>query len=212
MEQRTPEWFAARVGKLTGSRASDMLATIKTGEAAARRDLRVQLVVERLTGTSQENGYQNADMLRGIEMEPAALAAYEVLTGEIALTCGFVSHDSLQAGCSPDGYVDGWKGLVSLKCPKSATHLAYLKDGRFPLSYGPQMLHELWITGAEYYDFLSFDDRFPDDLHTFYVRVLRSDVEAQITDYAAKALAFLAEVDAELAHVEALRLKARSAA
>jgi hypothetical protein len=53
-EQRSPEWFAARLGRLTGSRAADMLATIKSGEAAARRDLRVQLVVERLTSTLQE--------------------------------------------------------------------------------------------------------------------------------------------------------------
>ena len=49
-EQRTPAWFAARAGRLTASRAKDMLAAIKTGEAAARRDLRIQLVVERLTG------------------------------------------------------------------------------------------------------------------------------------------------------------------
>ena len=36
-DQRSPEWFRARSGRLTGSRAADMLATIKTGEAAARR-------------------------------------------------------------------------------------------------------------------------------------------------------------------------------
>ena len=48
--QRSEPWFQARLGRLTGSRASDMLASIHKGEAAARRDLRSQLVLERLTG------------------------------------------------------------------------------------------------------------------------------------------------------------------
>ena len=70
-EQRSPEWYAVRAGRLTGSCAVDMLATVKTkgAEAAARRDLRYRLVVERLTGTPQDdgNGFVNAAMQRGIE-------------------------------------------------------------------------------------------------------------------------------------------------
>ena len=206
MEQRTSDWFDVRLGKLTGSSAADMLATIKSGEAAARRDLRTRIVLERITGRGQEDGYVNAVMQRGIDLEPAAMAAYEMLTGQIALTCGFVSHDSMPAGCSPDGYVGEWQGLLSLKCPKSATHLGYLKSGVFPKDYEPQMLHELWITGAEFYDFLSFDDRFPDELQAFYVRVPRD--EAAVQAYAVKAEAFLAEVDEELAFVRTLSRKA----
>ena len=52
--QRSPEWFAARAGRLTGSMAGDMLATIKSGEAAARRDYRLQLALERLTGNIEQ--------------------------------------------------------------------------------------------------------------------------------------------------------------
>lgn len=196
MPQRSQEWYAVRAGKLTGSAAADMLATIKSGEAVAKRDLRVRLVVERLTGKPQESGYINADMQRGIDCEPLALAAYEVLTGELVTTCGFVSHDTHEAGCSPDAYVGDWDGLVSIKCPKSATHLSYLKAGTFPAAYVPQMLHELWITGAKYYDFISWDDRFPEWLQTFYVRVPRD--EAAVAEYAAKAVAFLNEVQLEV--------------
>lgn len=210
MAQRTPEWHAARLGKLTGSCAASMLATVQKGEAAGRRDLRVQLVLERLTGTSQESDYINADMQRGIDKEPDALAAYELLTGQLAMPCGFVSHETLPIGCSPDAYVGDWEGLVSIKCPKSATHLSYLKAGTFPATYVPQMLHELWVTGAKFYDFLSFDDRFPEELRTFHIRVKRDD--NQIAGYAALAEAFLLEVDRELAHVESLRQQARSAA
>lgn len=200
--QRSPEWHLARCGRLTGSRASDVLATIKTGEAAARRDLRMQLVVERLTGQPQDDGYVTAAMQRGVEMEPAALAAYEAATGTLARTTGFLSHTSLMAGCSLDGHVGDYDVVVSLKCPKSATHLRYIRAGGMPSEHVPQMLHELWITGARAYDFLSFDDRFPDPLQTFYVRVQRSD--AAVVAYEQKALAFLAEVDSEYQAVATL--------
>lgn len=197
--QRSPEWFQARCGRLTGSCAKDMLATIRSGEAAARRDLRLRLAVERLTGQSQDGqGYVSADMQRGIDLEGRALAAYEALTGHLVETTGFLAHPTLLAGCSLDGHVGDFAVLVSLKCPKSATHWGYLQDGDMPSAYVPQMLHELWITGADAYDFLSYDDRFVPELATFYVRTLRADVQDQIDAYAEKARAFLADVDAEV--------------
>src|SRR5690348_5803085 len=122
-EQRSPAWFAARLGRLTGSRAADMLATIKSGEAAARRDLRLQLVCERLTGAAQEDPFVNAAMLRGIECEPLAFAAYEARTGLLAQRTGFLAHTSIMAGCSLDGHIGQFDGLLEVKCPKSATHL-----------------------------------------------------------------------------------------
>ncbi len=200
--QRDPAWYQARLGRLTGSRASDILATIKTGEAAARRDYRLQLVCERLTGQSQEDAYVNAAMQRGIDKEEDAFAAYEALTGRFASPVGFVAHDSLMAGCSADGQVDGWKGLLELKCPKSATHLGYLRSKAIPSSYRPQLLHNLWITGAQWVDFLSFDDRFPPELQVFYARLERNQDE--IDSYSAKAVAFLSEVDYELVSVRAM--------
>ena len=195
-EQRSPEWFAARAGLLTGSRAADMLATIKSGEAAARRDYRLQLVCERLTGQPQEDGFVNAAMQRGIDLEPMAFAAYESLTGSVAVRTGFLRHQSILAGCSLDGHVDGFTGIVEIKCPKSATHLKYWRGpGKAPEDYLPQITHNLWITGAQWCDFLSFDDRFPVELQTFLVRVNRAEVD--IDGYEKKALAFLAEVEAE---------------
>lgn len=201
-DQRTPDWYAARVGKFTASRAADMLATIKTGEAAARRDLRVQLVVERLTGQPQEDPYINAVMQRGIDKEADAFSAYEALTGNLASPVGFLAHDTLMAGCSPDGEVDDFKGLLELKCPKSATHLGYLKSRTVPRDYLAQITHGLWITGAQFCDFLSFDDRFPLALQTFYVRVHRADVDLKAYELAA--MVFLSEVDRDYAEVAKL--------
>ena len=199
--QRSPEWYQARVGMFTASRAADMMATIKTGEAAARRDLRVQLVVERLTGQPQDDGYINAAMQRGIDKEADAFAAYEALTGNLARPVGFVAHDTLRAGCSPDGLV-GDDGLLELKCPKSATHLAYLRAKTLPKDYLYQLQHAMWITGARWADFLSFDDRFPSELQVFHVRVTRN--ETDIAAYEVMARAFLSEVERELEAVQAL--------
>lgn len=204
-EQRSPDWFAARAGRLTGSRAADMLATIKSGEAAARRDYRMQLVCERLTGHSQEDGFVNAAMQRGIDMEPLAFAAYEAVTGNVAVRTGFLSHDKNLAGCSLDGHVDAFKGIVELKCPKSATHLKYLREGGVPKDYLPQLTHNAWITGCEWVDFLSYDDRFPPELQVFYVRVLAKDLD--IPAYEAAALKFLAEVETEVNSIKNLKVK-----
>lgn len=209
-DQRSPEWFQARAGRLTGSRAADMLSKIKTGEAAARRDYRLQLVCERLTGQPQDDIFINAAMQRGIDMEPFARAAYEAKTGNVAVQTGFLSHVTHQAGCSLDGHVqrqrsvNAWgnqfEGIVELKCPKSATHLRYLREGVLPKEYVPQVTHNAWIAGADYVDFLSYDDRFPSELQVFYTRVLVKDLD--LAGYEQSALAFLAEVDHE---VHALR-------
>ncbi len=191
-EQRSPAWFAARLGRLTGSRAADMLATIKTGEAAARRDYRTQLVCERLTGQLQEDLFVNAAMQRGVDCEPLAFAAYEARTGQMVQRTGFCAHIEHMAGCSLDGHIGDFDGLIELKCPKSATHLKYLRSGDVPAEHLAQMTHNLWVTGAAWCDFVSYDDRFPEALHLFVVRLARD--EAAIAAYAEKALAFLAEV------------------
>lgn len=201
-EQRSPAWFAARLGRLTGSRAADMLATIKSGEAAARRDLRTQLVCERLTKSLQEETFVNAAMQRGIDLEPMAFAAYEARTGQMAQRSGFLRHDGWMAGCSLDGHVGVFEGILEVKCPKSATHLRYLRGGSVPSDYLPQITHNLWVSGAEWCDFLSFDDRFQPALQTFLIRVRRQDVD--LAEYEKKALAFLAEVDREVEAVATL--------
>jgi hypothetical protein len=193
--QRSPEWFLARCGRLTGSVAKAMLSTIQKGESAARRDLRIKLVVERLTGKPEEDGYVNDVMQRGIDCEPLAFAAYEGLTGNIAQRTGFLAHTDLMVGCSLDGHVDEFVGIVELKCPKSATHWGYLR-GQSIAEHMPQITHNLWVTGAAWCDFLSFDDRFPASMQTFLKRVHRADVD--IDAYEKSALAFLDEVEREV--------------
>jgi putative phage-type endonuclease len=201
-DQRTPAWYAARVGKLTASRAGDMLAQIKTGEAAARRDLRMQLVCERLTNMSQDNGFVNAEMQRGIDKEADARAAYEAQTGALVQPCGFLQHPELATGGSPDGEINAYTGLVEIKCPKSATHLAYLRSRVVPKEYLAQIQHQLWLTGARWCDFVSFDDRFPEPLRLVVVRVTRESVDLKAYELLVRL--FLTEVDLEYAAVAEL--------
>jgi hypothetical protein len=201
-DQRSAAWYAARVGKLTASRAGDMLAAIKTGEAAARRDLRLQLVCERLTGVSLDDGYINKEMQRGIDKEPEARAAYEALTGQLVLPCGFLAHPELATGGSPDGVIDGFTGLVEIKCPKAATHLGYLRARTVPKEYQAQITHLLWLTGAAWCDFVSWDDRFPAALQVSITRLTRASVDLKAYELLVRL--FLAEVDREVEAVAAL--------
>ena len=79
MEQRTEEWFAARLGKVTASKVSDVMAKTKSGYSASRATYMSQLLVERMTGTRAE-GFTNSAMQWGTDTEPQARAAYEFIT------------------------------------------------------------------------------------------------------------------------------------
>lgn len=203
-EQRSPEWFAARAGRLTGSRACDMLARIRAGEAAARRDYRMQLAIERITGrTLDSDGFVSKDMQRGVDLEPAARAAYEAETGLIVRNTGFLQMTDFMAGCSLDGDVEDFRGIVEFKCPKSTTHVGYLKSREVPNDYLAQVTHNLWVSGAEWCDFCSYDDRMPEGLQFIRIRVERNTTA--LAQYEAAAEAFLAEVALEEAGLLALR-------
>jgi hypothetical protein len=187
-----------------------MLAKIKTGEAAARRDYRMQLAIERLTGLPTENGSVSKDMQRGIDLESAALAAYEAEAGVITKRTGFLQHNGLMIGASLDAHVGKFRGNVEVKCPKSTTHIGYLKAGVFPPEYLPQAMLGMLVDGADWCDLASFDDRLPTELQLFLVRVWRKDVD--MAAFEKSALAFLAEVDAEVESLQALRRPLKAAA
>lgn len=201
-DQRSEAWFQARVGRLTGTAAAAMLATIKSGEAAARRDLRTRLVIERITQTSQEDDFVNADMRRGIELEEDALAAYMAQSGLWVDRVGFVQHDELPIGYSPDGVIGDFDGLLELKCPRSANHWKNLRAGTVPSEYLPQLTHGLYCTGAAFIDFGSFDPRFPESLRLFVVRLKREDVD--LTAYDRTLRAFLSEVQDEYQAIQTM--------
>ena len=169
-EQRTEEWFAQRLGKVTASRVADVIAKTKTGASASRDNYATQLVLERLTN-KQAEFYSNAAMQWGTETEPMARQAYELKRGVFVDEVGFIDHPTIEmSGASPDGLV-GKNGLVEIKCPESKTHMEYLLNGKAPAKYIPQMMWQMACTGREWCDFVSFDPRFPENLQILVVKV-----------------------------------------
>jgi putative phage-type endonuclease len=191
-EQGSPEWFAARSGKATASHVVDILATIKTGESASRKNYRADLVVERLTGNKTE-GFRSPAMDWGVETEPLARAAYEARTGNFVDQIAFVDHHTIpNFGCSPDGLV-GDEGLIEIKCPNTSTHIDYIEGDQPPKKYIGQMMAQMACTGRKWCDFVSFDPRLPDGLQLFVVRLCRDDKYILAMEDAV--ITFLKEVD-----------------
>jgi hypothetical protein len=193
--QGSDEWLHARHGYLTGSRAADMLSTIRSGEAAARRECKGQLVSEIVTQLPVTDTFVNQAMSWGIEQQQYGVRAYEV-RGALVQSSGFLRSHTVRAGCSLDGHVGDFDGIIEVKCPKSTTHARLLQEHTLGSRYLPQVLHNLWITGAQWCDWMSYDPRFPPHLRLHVIRVPRD--ESSIADYEQKALAFLREVDEEV--------------
>ena len=202
MEQRTPEWFQKRLGKVTASRIADLMAKTKTGPGASRANYLAQLVTERLTGTPTE-GFQSPAMTWGIEQEAAARAAYSARMGVLVDEVDFVDHPTMQAGASPDGLV-GDNGLIEIKCPNTSTMLELLEDRTIPTKYRLQIQWQLAVTGRDWCDFVAFDPRLPEHLQLLVIREPRNtDLVVEITHEVNR---FLAEVERKVAFLNELRL------
>ena len=172
--QGSDAWKLLRLGKVTASRVSDVIAKTKSGYSASRANYMAQLIAERLTGTVAES-YTNAAMQHGTETEPEARAAYEFYQGVSVTEIAFVPHPSIdQAGCSPDGLVDA-DGLVEIKAPQTATHLETLLGQAVPGKYEAQMQFQMACTGRKWCDFVSYDPRMPEHMRLFVQRVNRDD-------------------------------------
>ena len=159
MQQRTAEWFQARTGCLTASRASIAFARGAKGQKLkAYWDLIDEIVAERITGECVQHFTTDA-MKWGVEHEDNARLEYCVSKGVAVDEVGFVRHPSIaNFGASPDGLV-GEDGLLEIKCPTTVTHLKYVRDAVVPDQYKPQMLVQLLCTGRAWCDFFSYDPR-----------------------------------------------------
>ena len=193
--QRTEEWFAARLGKVTASRVADVITRTKTGSGASRANYMAQLICERLTG-KQGDTYQNAAMAWGTEQEPLARGAYEALTGLLVEETGFVPHPTItMAGASPDGLI-GDHGLVEIKCPNTATHIETLMSDTVPGKYETQMQWQMACTDRKWCDFVSYDPRMPSHMQLFIFRVHRN--AETIIELEREVEKFLSELDQKI--------------
>ena len=168
--QGSPEWHAARIGKITGSRFKDVLST----RGATRANYMRELLLERKTGRTAQ-GFSNAEMEWGIQTEPQARAYYEKWFGTKVEQAGFIDHPGTlyygYVGVSPDGLV-GHEGCIEIKCPNTDTHREYIAKNVLPSKYVPQVQGVMWVTGQQWCDFISFDPREPKSPF-FCIRVQR---------------------------------------
>ena len=166
--QGTEEWHQARLGIPTASNF-DKIVTSKGDPSKQAQKYLYRLAGESITGCPEET-YQNATMLRGIEMESEARSLYEVVTDETVSEVGFCLSDDGKHGASPDGLV-GDNGTIEIKCPNLATHVEYLLDGGLPKTYFQQVQGQLFVAEREWADFVSY---YP-AMNPLIVRVERDD-------------------------------------
>ena len=151
MEQRSPEWFSARVGRVTGSVAGAIL-----GHAPyATRDDILRRMVRDYHGAESE--FQpNIATDYGTINEDGALIDYRMETGNDVELVGFIEKDEW-AGCSPDGLI-GDNGGLEIKCPfgkrkDAVPQFKFLADQPH---YYDQVQFSLWVTGREWWHFFQW--------------------------------------------------------
>jgi len=189
--QGTPEWRAARLGKVTASRIADLTAKTKTGPSASRANYMAELALERLTGEPMEK-FQSAAMLNGSLREPEARERYELQTGCMVYETGFWLHPTISdAGASPDGLIDEDGGL-EIKCPEPKAHMETLLSGTVSDPYFKQCQWNMACTGRAWWHYTSFNPAFPEKMRLCIIP-LKRDLRL-IEDLEGQVRAFLAEL------------------
>lgn len=184
--QGEPEWFECRRGIVTASRFADVLAK---GQGITRRKYLYTLAGEVLTGEYAES-YSNAHMERGHEMEADAVNLYAFQRDVEPLTVGFMRCG--RAGCSPDRLL-GTDGMLEAKSKLPHLQLEVLERDDLPPEHKAQVQGQLWVSGREWCDFVSYWPRLP----LFVKRVDRD--EKYIATLAQAVADFVGELDALVA-------------
>jgi len=183
-EQGTDEWRLARQGIITGTKAADLLNTLKSGKwATSRANTVATIALERLnTGLVPHGGGKATE--RGHAFEDDGRNAYAFRNLVEVTTAGLCLHSHVdQWGCSPDGLVS-MDGALEIKVPTNvAKHANYLCDPKTLLEeYEGQCRHNLFITGRDWIDIASYHPEAPNGLHLAICRMERPDSWAEYTE------------------------------
>lgn len=120
IEQRSPEWHAARRGRLTGTTAGKQ--TLK-GRRVARREF-WELVAEQFDDQTPEDAPQESAMNRGVRLEPVniarALDALGIDPATVELEPGMWIGEGMQA-LSPDCHEKSDKPTWAIECKSLAS-------------------------------------------------------------------------------------------
>lgn len=165
-EQRTEDWYNIRKGKMTASNAETIIANGKGLETYI-----YNLMAEYYSSAEKEN-YINADMQRGIDLEPEARLEFEFYTDLDVQEVGFIEYNDF-IGVSPDGLV-GDDGLIEIKCPNDSIYFKLLLSNNIKPEYIAQMQMQMYVTDRQYCYFVSYNPNFEKSL---YIKKINRDEE-----------------------------------
>lgn len=208
--QDDPQWRLDRCGSIGASEIADATRQRKDGKpSATRAALLARKVCERLTGVPVDT-FTSRAMQDGRDREAEARTAYEFMHNVTVELVGVVKHPLIEGThASPDGLV-GNHGLVQIKCPEHAAHLAFIRTGKIDGDYIAQMQHEMGCSGRHWCDYASYHPDFPAAMQLVVKRVERD--AAMIDEIEDGVRAFLKELDATLRELRALYGDAKEAA
>lgn len=198
-DQGSEDWATARAGIPTASRFSDVLAK---GEGKTRGKYLRELAGEIITGEVSE-GFSNAHMERGVEMEDEARDLYAFMRDASPQRVGFIRNG--QKGCSPDSLL-GDKGGLEIKTALPHIQIERLQRGELPSEHKAQVQGCMWVSEREWWDFVSYWPKLP----PLIVRVYRD--EAYIAQLAKAIDAFNEELEALVASIRTYQDFGRQAA
>ena len=185
IDQRSDEWFKLRLGSIGGSSIAEVTAG---GTGKTRKTLLYRMAGEILSG-QKYNGYQNADMLRGVEQEAEARSLYELVTGATVQQVG-LCREAEHTHCSPDGLV-GDDGMIEIKCTIPSVHVETIVENVVPAAYRKQIAWSLGITGRAWCDFVSYSPTVVDK----QILIIRSGSDEKlIKELRASAEKFISEM------------------
>ena len=165
-KQRTEDWYNIRKGKMTASNADTIIANGKGLETYI-----YNLMAEYYSSAEKEN-YINADMQRGIDLEPEARLEFEFYTDLDVQEVGFIEYNEF-IGVSPDGLI-GDDGLIEIKCPNDSVYFKLLLSDNIKPEYIAQMQMQLYVTDRQYCYFVSYNPNFEKSL---YIKKITRDEE-----------------------------------
>jgi len=192
IEQRTPEWFELRRGKITGTMLKRIVGTPKAKETAY-----YELLAERLTVQNLDE--KEDPMARGSRLESEAVAEFEKKTKKKVEQVGFAeSSFSKWAGYSPDGLVKSGKKYsedIEIKCLDSKNHVRAWLTKEIPEEYFEQIVQGFIVNeDLERRNVVFYDPRISIKPY-FVITIERESVEKEIADYKKAQIEMIKRID-----------------
>ncbi len=191
--QGSEGWQNDRCGCASASRFIDIIAVSKSnGKPLKARDDYLWTVATDRVYQSPTEPTSAKSMDWGHVLEPYAKEAYEIETGSIIVPTGFVLHKEIEwCGGSPDGLVR-LDGGIEIKCPKDRRIHMQTWRNKMHVDHLPQVQGNIWINDREWFDFISYDPRAPEEFRLYVQRIWRN--EMYIKALASHVVEFLDEV------------------